>query len=53
MAVYSVHFDLNGSDKDYAGLQEIIKNCKTDWWYYLDLTWLASASLRAKAIYEN
>jgi len=53
MAVYSIHYDLNGSNKDYTGLQEAIKNCGSVWWHYLDSTWLVSTNLEANAIYEK
>jgi len=52
MAVFVVSYDLNKAGQDYKGLYEELKR-STNWWHYLDSTWLIYTSESANGLFQR
>lgn len=50
MASYMIGYDLNAPGKDYTKLIEKIKSLGSNWWHYLDSTWIVKHDGPATAI---
>ena len=43
--LYLVTYDLVKPKQDYEELYEAIKQCSSQWWHYLDSTWIIVADM--------
>ena len=50
--VYIVSYDLNVPGQDYKGLYDELKK-STNWWHYLDSTWLIYTSESAEKLFDR
>jgi hypothetical protein len=50
--VYIVSYDLNVPGQDYKGLYDELKK-STNWWHYLDSTWLIYTSHSAEKLFDR
>lgn len=50
MNTYLICYDLNRPGKDYPKLIDKIKAIGSNWWHYLDSTWIVRSEMTATAI---
>jgi len=48
-----ITYDLNKPGQSYADLYEVLKNLGSNWWHFLDSTWLVSTSLTVNQASER
>lgn len=43
--IYLITYDLMQPNRDYEPLYEAIKKCGSNWWHYLESTWIVATDI--------